>query len=137
MADQQDGDSQASAGKSPAGSKLDSLSREDMIKFVKKQMLMLQKTRSKCDELTKKIKDLESNKTEGAAGDGNSVKDLEIKIKELEDEKQDILTAYQTVQQTQELSIQKFHDVESHCTELTEQRDNLEKQLASVSQSKK
>ena len=43
--------------------------------------------------------------------------ELETKVQELEDEKEEILTAYQTVQQAQELSIQKFQVCIDHLTQ--------------------
>lgn len=44
------------------------------------------------------------------------LQELETKVQELEDEKKEILTAYQTVQQAQELSIQKFQVCIDHET---------------------
>ncbi|XP_071086346.1 GRIP and coiled-coil domain-containing protein 2-like [Haliotis cracherodii] len=53
--------------KSPA-SKLDTLSREDLVKFVKKQMVMFQKTKAKVEDLTKKLHSAEGKLRQETAG---------------------------------------------------------------------
>ncbi|XP_021346717.1 GRIP and coiled-coil domain-containing protein 2-like [Mizuhopecten yessoensis] len=107
-----DGDG-GTPGKSPASSKLDQLSREDMTKFVKKQMLMLQKSKVKIDELTKKMTELEASKSSGGddAAQKDKIQKLEEELKTLEQEKADMLSAYQAVQQAQEQSISKFENL--------------------------
>eukprot|EP00105_Crassostrea_gigas_P014257 XP_011430859.1 PREDICTED: GRIP and coiled-coil domain-containing protein 2-like [Crassostrea gigas] len=95
--------------KSPAASKLDNLSRDDLTKFVKKQMLLLQKTRAKCDELAKKVTQLESQREgSGENDDPDNLTNLKTKVKELEEEKQEMLTAYNAVQTSQELAANKL-----------------------------
>ncbi|XP_067842275.1 GRIP and coiled-coil domain-containing protein 2 [Heptranchias perlo] len=47
-------------------SKLDTLSKEDLIKFAKKQVVLLQKTKSKCTGLEKEIEQLKTKPTIGA-----------------------------------------------------------------------
>nr|DBA33256.1 TPA: hypothetical protein GDO54_000969 [Pyxicephalus adspersus] len=44
----------------PAGLKLDTLPKEDLIKFAKKQMMMIQKVKSRCAELEKEIETFKS-----------------------------------------------------------------------------
>ncbi|KAK2180363.1 hypothetical protein NP493_446g01005 [Ridgeia piscesae] len=48
---------------SKSASKLDSLPREDLVKFIKKQSLVLQKTKAKCTELEEDLKKLKENTT--------------------------------------------------------------------------
>uniref|UniRef100_UPI00398F344F GRIP and coiled-coil domain-containing protein 2 n=1 Tax=Pristiophorus japonicus TaxID=55135 RepID=UPI00398F344F len=47
-------------------SKLDTLSKDDLIKFTKKQIVLLQKTKSKCSVLEKEIEQLKTKQTIGA-----------------------------------------------------------------------
>ncbi|KAJ6667453.1 hypothetical protein lerEdw1_016574 [Lerista edwardsae] len=51
-------------------SKLDTLPREDLIKFSKKQMLLMQKVKSRCTELEKEIEEL---KTKPVAGENDDI----------------------------------------------------------------
>ncbi|XP_073701579.1 GRIP and coiled-coil domain-containing protein 2 [Garra rufa] len=46
------------AGQSSGKSKLDTLSKEDLIKFAKKQMVAMQKIKSKCTDLEKQVEEL-------------------------------------------------------------------------------
>nr|XP_009663798.1 PREDICTED: GRIP and coiled-coil domain-containing protein 2 [Struthio camelus australis] len=50
-------------------SKLDTLSKEDLIKFAKKQVMLIQKVKSKCTELEKEIEELRSKAATGGADD--------------------------------------------------------------------
>ncbi|KAM9203850.1 GRIP and coiled-coil domain-containing protein 2 [Mergus octosetaceus] len=50
-------------------SKLDTLPKEDLIKFAKKQMMLLQKVKSRCTELEKEIEELKSKAASGGADD--------------------------------------------------------------------
>ncbi|XP_062457630.1 GRIP and coiled-coil domain-containing protein 2 [Rhea pennata] len=50
-------------------SKLDTLPKEDLIKFAKKQMMLIQKVKSRCTELEKEIEELRSKAATGAADD--------------------------------------------------------------------
>nr|XP_005488036.2 GRIP and coiled-coil domain-containing protein 2 [Zonotrichia albicollis] len=59
----------ASSGTPGSGkSKLDTLPKEDLIKFAKKQMMLIQKVKSRCAELEKEIEELRS-KAATAGGD--------------------------------------------------------------------
>ncbi|XP_061482747.1 GRIP and coiled-coil domain-containing protein 2 [Rhineura floridana] len=61
----------ASPSTTTAGkSKLDTLPREDLIKFAKKQMMLIQKVKSRCTELEKEIEEM---KTKPAAGGTNDI----------------------------------------------------------------
>ncbi|KAL7983834.1 hypothetical protein Chor_000710 [Crotalus horridus] len=55
----------ASTGKS----KLDTLTREDLIKFAKKQMMLLQKVKGRCAELEKEIEKLKTTSVSGGTDD--------------------------------------------------------------------
>ncbi|NWU97578.1 GCC2 protein, partial [Upupa epops] len=50
-------------------SKLDTLPKEDLIKFAKKQVMLIQKVKSKCTELEKEIEELKSKAATGGADD--------------------------------------------------------------------
>uniref|UniRef100_A0A8C3RH62 GRIP and coiled-coil domain containing 2 n=1 Tax=Cyanoderma ruficeps TaxID=181631 RepID=A0A8C3RH62_9PASS len=60
----------ASSGTPGSGkSKLDTLPKEDLIKFAKKQMMLIQKVKSRCAELEKEIEELKSKAATGGADD--------------------------------------------------------------------
>ncbi|KAM9566931.1 GRIP and coiled-coil domain-containing protein 2 isoform 1-T1 [Guaruba guarouba] len=50
-------------------SKLDTLPKEDLIKFAKKQVMLIQKVKSRCTELEKEIEELKSKASTGGADD--------------------------------------------------------------------
>nr|XP_009943824.1 PREDICTED: GRIP and coiled-coil domain-containing protein 2 [Opisthocomus hoazin] len=50
-------------------SKLDTLPKEDLIKFAKKQMMLMQKVKSRCTELEKETEELRSKTATGGADD--------------------------------------------------------------------
>ncbi|XP_048182817.1 GRIP and coiled-coil domain-containing protein 2 [Corvus hawaiiensis] len=53
----------------PGKSKLDTLPKEDLIKFAKKQMMLIQKVKSRCAELEKEIEELRSKAATAGADD--------------------------------------------------------------------
>ncbi|NXQ64904.1 GCC2 protein, partial [Anthoscopus minutus] len=53
----------------PGKSKLDTLPKEDLIKFAKKQMMLIQKVKSRCAELEKEIEELRSKATTAGSDD--------------------------------------------------------------------
>ncbi|XP_058699672.1 GRIP and coiled-coil domain-containing protein 2 [Poecile atricapillus] len=60
----------ASTGTPGSGkSKLDTLPKEDLIKFAKKQMMLIQKVKSRCAELEKEIEELRSKAATAGADD--------------------------------------------------------------------
>ncbi|KAF4799927.1 GRIP and coiled-coil domain-containing protein 2 [Turdus rufiventris] len=60
----------ASSGTPGSGkSKLDTLPKEDLIKFAKKQMMLIQKVKSRCTELEKEIEELKSKAPTAGADD--------------------------------------------------------------------
>ncbi|XP_016057334.1 PREDICTED: GRIP and coiled-coil domain-containing protein 2 [Miniopterus natalensis] len=53
----------------PGKSKLETLPKEDLIKFAKKQMMLIQKANSRCTELEKEIEELRSKPVAGGTDD--------------------------------------------------------------------
>lgn len=49
--------------------RLETLPKEDLIKFAKKQMMLIQKAKSRCTELEKEIEELKSNPIAGETND--------------------------------------------------------------------
>ncbi|KAK7090747.1 hypothetical protein V1264_010507 [Littorina saxatilis] len=123
------------AGKSPGGSKLESLSREDLIKFVKKQMLLLQRERAKSEDLKKKAVSAEgSAATQGGDQEAQKrIKDLEEQVSELTSERDDAFAAYNTVQASQESAAAKIHELEEQLQKLSLERDDISSKFATLS----
>uniref|UniRef100_A0A669QW98 GRIP and coiled-coil domain containing 2 n=1 Tax=Phasianus colchicus TaxID=9054 RepID=A0A669QW98_PHACC len=68
----QDGGQEMVASPATPGSgksKLDTLPKEDLIKFAKKQMMLIQKVKSRCTELEREIEELRSKPATGGADD--------------------------------------------------------------------
>ncbi|OXB55395.1 hypothetical protein ASZ78_015428 [Callipepla squamata] len=68
----QDGGQEMVASPATPGSgksKLDTLPKEDLIKFAKKQMMLIQKVKSRCTELEREIEELRSKPAAGGADD--------------------------------------------------------------------
>ncbi|XP_011385570.1 GRIP and coiled-coil domain-containing protein 2-like [Pteropus vampyrus] len=59
----------SSASPGTGKSKLETLPKEDLIKFAKKQMMLIQKAKSRCTELEKDIEELKSNPVAGETND--------------------------------------------------------------------
>ncbi|XP_055493071.1 GRIP and coiled-coil domain-containing protein 2 [Leucoraja erinacea] len=109
-------DNVASPASSASGkSKLDTLSKEDLIKFAKKQMVLLQKTKSKCTVLENEIEQL---KTKSAIEDNDAV------IQELTTRLDTVLLEKAEAQQST-LSLRKANE---NCKE--ELKDALSKEAA-------
>ncbi|CAO2608075.1 GRIP and coiled-coil domain-containing protein 2 [Lemmus lemmus] len=62
-------DGVAAAPSGTGKSKLETLAREDLIKFAKKQMMLLQKAKARCTELDKEIEELKSKPVDGGTDD--------------------------------------------------------------------
>ncbi|MEJ1288253.1 GRIP and coiled-coil domain containing 2 [Cricetulus griseus] len=62
-------DGVAAAPSGTGKSKLETLPREDLIKFAKKQMMLLQKAKARCTELDKEIEELKSKPVDGGTDD--------------------------------------------------------------------
>lgn len=96
------GEAKPSPGK---GGKLESLPKEDLIKYIKKQAAINQKTKAKCEELTKKLQSLEKKEAEGsslpAAKDDGKLVELQEEVASLKEEREEMLAAYNAVQQQQ------------------------------------
>ncbi|XP_060584333.1 GRIP and coiled-coil domain-containing protein 2-like [Ruditapes philippinarum] len=114
-----------SQGGSPA-SKLDNLAREDLLKFVKRQMVNMQKLKGKNEDLSKKMVELEKK------ADGGEGTDIEKKLSEATAEKQEIMMKYQAVQLELERQRNLTEDMETEISGLKEQKANIEGQLAAT-----
>lgn len=68
---QDGGQDMAASPSTPASgkSKLDTLAKEDLIKFAKKQMVLMQKVKSRCSELEKEIEELKTKSVAGGTDD--------------------------------------------------------------------
>ncbi|KAK3605782.1 hypothetical protein CHS0354_033984 [Potamilus streckersoni] len=127
-----DGDGSPGPGKSHTPSKLDNLSREDLVKFVKKQILTVQKLKAQNDELSKKVSDLETS-----GNSSSKEKALEERVEELECQNKELQMAYTSLQQGQEMSLMHCQKLEAQCKSLTEQKEKAEKQgVKAINQSK-
>ncbi|XP_052019174.1 GRIP and coiled-coil domain-containing protein 2 [Apodemus sylvaticus] len=62
-------DAVAAAPSGTPKSKLETLPREDLIKFAKKQMMLLQKAKARCTELDKEVEELKSKPADGGTDD--------------------------------------------------------------------
>ncbi|XP_025079782.1 LOW QUALITY PROTEIN: GRIP and coiled-coil domain-containing protein 2-like [Pomacea canaliculata] len=117
--------------KSPAGSKLESLSREDLIKFVKKQLLLLQRERTKAEDLQKKLTsalEVTGNKTD----DTDEVQELKNQLQTLTDERDEAINAYNTVQCSQEASAIRIQELEKQCLVLEEENVLLQQRFVKL-----
>ncbi|XP_060625684.2 GRIP and coiled-coil domain-containing protein 2 [Anolis sagrei] len=77
----------SSATITPGKSKLDTLPKEDLIKFAKKQVVLIQKVKSRCTELEKEIEEL---KTKSVGGTDDVIQALTERLDEVLLEKAEI-----------------------------------------------
>ncbi|XP_019945576.2 GRIP and coiled-coil domain-containing protein 2 isoform X1 [Paralichthys olivaceus] len=91
-----------SAAPSPAGatrSKLDNLSKDDLIKFAKKQMAAMQKMKSRCGDLEKEVESIkQQNKSSNSSSDDSTL------IQELTERMDALLLEKAEIQQSLSLS---------------------------------
>lgn len=107
---------------SPAGSsrsKLDTLSKEDLIKFAKKQMLAVQKIKSKCAGLEKEVEELKRP----LSGSSDSV------ILELSERMEAVLQEKAESQQSLSLLRRKHEELEKHAQETVSTLSALQEEL--------
>ncbi|XP_025318517.2 GRIP and coiled-coil domain-containing protein 2 isoform X1 [Canis lupus dingo] len=97
-------------------SKLETLPKEDLIKFAKKQMMLIQKAKSRCAELEKEIEELKSKPVAGGADD--IIKALTerldaILLEKAETEQQCLCLKKENIKMKQEIedSVTKMEDV--------------------------
>nr|XP_045003343.1 GRIP and coiled-coil domain-containing protein 2 [Jaculus jaculus] len=122
-------------------SKLETLPKEDLIKFAKKQMMLLQKAKARCTELDKEIEELKSKPSDGATDD--IIKALTerldaILLEKAENEQQYLCLKKENVKMKQEIedSVTKMEDMhkqfeQSHRNSLKE-IENLKDELMTV-----
>ncbi|XP_021113810.1 GRIP and coiled-coil domain-containing protein 2 isoform X1 [Heterocephalus glaber] len=122
-------------------SKLETLPKEDLIKFAKKQMMLLQKAKSRCTELEKEIDELKSKPIDGGTDD--IIKALTerldaILLEKAETEQQCLSLKKENVKMKQEVedSVTKVEDVhkefeQSHKNYVKE-IENLKNELMTV-----
>lgn len=118
------------SGKSPV-SKLDILSREDLVKFIKKQTVTLQKTRSQCESLKKEVAQLNTSQAENSSfKDNGEIKELQEQVQKLLEEKEQLQATHNSLQATI-VDIEKQH--EAAC----EEKSNLNEEVSLLQKEKK
>ncbi|XP_076991053.1 GRIP and coiled-coil domain-containing protein 2 [Tamandua tetradactyla] len=122
-------------------SKLEALPKEDLIKFAKKQMMLIQKTKSKCTELEKEIEELKSKSVAGETDD--IIKALTerldaVLLEKAETEQQCLALKKENVKMKQEAedSVAKMEDLHKEFKQsqkdFVKEIENLENELMSV-----
>ncbi|XP_061233733.1 GRIP and coiled-coil domain-containing protein 2 isoform X3 [Neopsephotus bourkii] len=122
-------------------SKLDTLPKEDLIKFAKKQVMLIQKVKSRCTELEKEIEELRSKAATGGADDiiQALTERLDVVLLEkAETEQQCIALKKENVQRKQEAeaAVAKTEELqkqlEQSSTESLEEIKALKRELANA-----
>ncbi|RXN37842.1 GRIP and coiled-coil domain-containing 2 [Labeo rohita] len=108
------------AGQSSGKSKLDTLSKEDLIKFAKKQMVAMQKIKSKCTDLEKQVEELK-HPTSGTSD--SSV------IQELTERMDAVLLEKAESQQSLTLLRKEHEELKKQAQETVERLAALEEEL--------
>ncbi|XP_011235712.1 GRIP and coiled-coil domain-containing protein 2 isoform X1 [Ailuropoda melanoleuca] len=122
-------------------SKLETLPKEDLIKFAKKQMMLIQKAKSRCTELEKEIEELKSKPVAGGTDD--IIKALTerldaILLEKAEIEQQCLCLKKENIKMKQEIedSITKMEDVrkefEQSQRNYVKEIENLKNELMAV-----
>ncbi|XP_051009023.1 GRIP and coiled-coil domain-containing protein 2 [Acomys russatus] len=126
-------DGVAAAPPGTGKSKLETLPREDLIKFAKKQMMLLQKAKARCTELDKEIEELKSKPVDG--GNDDIIKVLTERLDALllekaETEQQCLCLKKENIKVKQEVedSVTKLEDMKK---EFEQSHRNYEKGLES------
>lgn len=125
-------------------SKLETLPREDLIKFAKKQMMLLQKTKSRCTELEKEVEDL---KSKPVGGSDDVIKALTerldaVLLEKAENEQQCLSLKKENTIMKQEIenSVTKVEDLhkefEQSKRNYVKETENLKNELMAVSEDK-
>ncbi|XP_037662875.1 GRIP and coiled-coil domain-containing protein 2 [Choloepus didactylus] len=122
-------------------SKLETLPKEDLIKFAKKQMMLMQKAKSRCTELEKEIEELKSKPVAGETDD--IIKALTerldaVLLEKAETEQQCLALKKENVKMKQEAedSVTKMEDLhkefEQSQRDYVKEIENLKNELMSV-----
>ncbi|XP_066562097.1 GRIP and coiled-coil domain-containing protein 2 isoform X2 [Amia ocellicauda] len=104
-----------------AKSKLDTLSKEDLIKFSKKQMVVLQKLKSKCADLEKEVGELKAKSNSGA--DDTIIQELTERMDAVLLEKAETQQKLVLLRKENEKAKQEAKEVLEKFTQLQEQSD--------------
>ncbi|XP_076119725.1 GRIP and coiled-coil domain-containing protein 2 [Alosa pseudoharengus] len=108
------------SGQGPGKSKLDTLSKEDLIKFAKKQIALMQRMKSKCSDLEKEVDTLKAQK--------NSDSDDSI-IKELTERMDMVLLEKAETQQSLVLLRKENESVKKQAQDYVEAMAKLQEKL--------
>ncbi|KAM9054010.1 GRIP and coiled-coil domain-containing protein 2 isoform 1-T1 [Megaptera novaeangliae] len=122
-------------------SKLETLPKEDLIKFAKKQMMLIQKAKSRCTELEKEIEELRSKPVAGETDD--IIKALTIRLdaillEKAETEQQCVSLKKENIKMKQEVedSVTKLEDVHKEFEQsernYAKEMENLKNELMAV-----
>ncbi|KAJ8252855.1 hypothetical protein GJAV_G00206340 [Gymnothorax javanicus] len=107
-------------------SKLDTLSKEDLIKFAKKQMAMLQKMKSKCADLEKEV---DKQKTSSNSGtDGTVIQELTERMEAVLLEKAETQQNLVLLRKENEKSKQQALSAQEELTRIREQSEESRSQ---------
>ncbi|XP_078078108.1 GRIP and coiled-coil domain-containing protein 2 isoform X2 [Mustelus asterias] len=107
-------------------SKLDTLPKEDLIKFTKKQIMLLQKTKSKCTALENEIVQLKTKPT--AEVNDVVIQDLTTRLDSLLLEKAEAQQSAVSLRKEIEKNKEEMKDALSRATEFQEEMELLKKQ---------
>ncbi|XP_007902604.2 LOW QUALITY PROTEIN: GRIP and coiled-coil domain-containing protein 2 [Callorhinchus milii] len=107
-------------------SKLDTLSKEDLIKFVKKQIVILQKAKSKCTELQKEIEEL---KTQSSGGTDDAViQELTTRLESVLLEKAESHQSMVSLRKVNEKTKEELKDALAAVQDLQKKQESSENQ---------
>lgn len=121
-----------SSNPKPSKIPLEDMSKEDLIKQVKRQVILLQKTKHKCDELNMRCTTLEKEKNEAISLHNNSnlkdkIIELENKLSDITSEKDEATLAYTNIQAAQEEHLNKFQEYEKLLQESKTENHQLQR----------
>uniref|UniRef100_A0A8C9AJY1 GRIP and coiled-coil domain containing 2 n=1 Tax=Prolemur simus TaxID=1328070 RepID=A0A8C9AJY1_PROSS len=125
----------------PGKSKLETLPKEDLIKFAKKQMMLIQKAKSRCTELEKEIEELKSKPVAGGTDDITKAltERLDaILLEKAETEQQCLSLKKENIKMKQEVedSVTKMEDMQKEFEQshrnYVKEIENLKNELMSV-----
>ncbi|XP_023212718.1 GRIP and coiled-coil domain-containing protein 2-like [Centruroides sculpturatus] len=119
----------------PSKVPLEHMTKEDLIKQVKRQLILLQKTKHKCDELNERCVTLEKEKNE-AVSLHSSEANFKVKITELENkiisitaEKDEAILLHANMQTAQEQHLNKCQEYEKLLEECKLENHQLQESL--------
>ncbi|XP_040831452.1 GRIP and coiled-coil domain-containing protein 2 [Ochotona curzoniae] len=122
-------------------SRLETLPKEDLIKFAKKQMMLIQKAKSRCTELEKEVEELKSKPTAGGTDDiiqALTERLDAVLLEKAESEQQCLSLKKENVKMKQEVedSISKTEDIQKEFEQshrhYVKEIENLKNELLTV-----